>query len=194
MVQKLIDNFLKFGNLSEKEKNAIIESMDIIDLKKGDFLLKEGQKLNNSYFVLSGCIRQYNLHNGDEKTTRFFIECDWVISAEGGEPNDLSLHNWVCMEDSVVVAGNEKKAQELFNSFPQLETISRKIVEQEFSTIQKNMVFYHSATPEQRYLDLYNNKQSILQRVPQYQIASYIGVKPESLSRIRKRIAQKDLL
>ena len=190
MIDSLINNFLKHGLLSQMEKEAIAQSTELKEFKKGDFLVKEGQKSMNSYFVLQGCIRQYNLSNGDEKTTRFFTESEWVISVDGFSENPVSMHNWICMEDCILVSGNEQKAQELFDEFPKLETISRKIVETAFSEIQKSILFYHSETPEQRYLSLVDKYPDILQRVPQYHIASYIGVKPESLSRIRKRVAQ----
>lgn len=192
MIDRLINNFLKFGSLSQAEKEAITQSTTIQEFKKGDYLLKEGQKSINSYFVLQGCIRQYNISNGDEKTTRFFTEGEWVISVDEIPGNPVSLHNWICMEDSILVTGNEQKAQELFDKYPKLETISRKIVETAFSEIQKSFSFYHSETPEQRYLSLVDKYPDILQRVPQYHIASYIGVKPESLSRIRKRVTKKN--
>lgn len=191
MTDRLINNFLKFGSLTQKEKEAIIQSTTFKEFKKGDFLLKEGQKSINSYFVVQGCIRQYNLSNGEEKTTRFFTEGEWVISAGEISENPVSIQNWICMEDCILVTGNEQKAQALFDKFPKLETISRKIVETAFSEIQKSIQFYHSETPEKRYLSLVDKYPDILQRVPQYHIASYIGVKPESLSRIRKRIAKK---
>ncbi|MBK7030404.1 MAG: Crp/Fnr family transcriptional regulator [Bacteroidales bacterium] len=193
MIDRLINNFLKFGSITESEKDAIAQSSTIQEFNKGVFLLKEGQKSINSYFVLQGCIRQYNLSNGDEITTRFFTEDEWVISADEISENPVSMHNWICMEDCILVSGNEQKARELFERFPKLETISRKIVESAFSEIQKSILFYHSETPEQRYLSLVDKYPGILQRVPQYHIASYIGVKPESLSRIRKRVAREKL-
>jgi CRP-like cAMP-binding protein len=191
MIERLINNFLKYGKLSQIEKEAIIQSTEILEFKKNNILLKEGQRSGNSYFVLQGCIRQYNLSNGEEKTTCFFTEGDWVISADEISGNAISMHNWICMEDCILVTGNEQKAQELFEKFPKLETISRKIVESAFSEIQRRIIFYHSDTPEQRYLSLVEKYPGILQRVPQYHIASYIGVKPESLSRIRKRLTKK---
>jgi hypothetical protein len=76
--------------------------------------LREGQKSINTYFVLRGCIRQYNLSNGDEKTTRFFIEDEWVISVNEVSENATSAFNWICLEDCTLISGNEQKAQELF--------------------------------------------------------------------------------
>jgi CRP-like cAMP-binding protein len=130
------------------------------------------------------------LSKGDEKTTRFFIEDDWVISANEVSENATSAFNWICLEDCTLISGNEQKAQELFVKFPRLETISRKIVEDAFSKIQKSILSYYSETPEQRYLSLIKSQPYIIQRVPQYHLASYLGIKPESLSRIKKRIAK----
>lgn len=191
MVEKLINNFLRFDSLSLAEKDAIIKSTEIKKFSRGDFLLKEGQKSNDSYFILKGCIRQYNLSDGVEKTTQFFVEDDWVISVEEINKNAVSMFNWICIEDCTLIMGNEQKAQELFKKFPRLETISRKIVESAFSEIQRSLLAYYSETPEQRYISLIKTRPTILQRTPQYHIASYIGVKPESLSRIRKRIANR---
>lgn len=193
MTDKLINNILKYGTLSQEEKDAIILSVEIKEFKKGDFLLREGQKSLTSYFILKGCIRQYILQNGDEKTTRFFTEDEWIISVEENSENSISVHNWIAMEDCIVITGNAQKGQKLFDEFPRLETISRRMMESAFTEIQENILFYHSKTPEERYLSLINRYPDILQRVQQYHIASYIGVKPESLSRIRKRVAKLNL-
>lgn len=189
VIERLISNFEKFGALSLPEKEAIIESSQVKKVEKGALLLKEGQFRENSYFILKGCVRQYSVVEGIERSTRFFVEDEWVISGNEVSESTGAMFNWICMEDCILVIGNEEKAQALFRNFPRLETISRKIVETAFSEIQKGLISYYSKTPEQRYLTLLQNHPSILQRVPQYHIASYVGVKPESLSRIRKRIA-----
>lgn len=187
----LIKNFLKYGSLSAAEREAIIESTEVKSYKKGDYLLKEGQWSSASFFVLEGCVRQFSLLNGEDLTTRFFVEGNWIISPEEISEQSVSIHNWVCMEDCHLVTGNEQKAKQLFHRFPGLETISRKIVEAAFADLQKSMLSRYAETPEQRYLSLVQSHPDILQRVPQYHIASYIGVKPESLSRIRKRLVKK---
>lgn len=160
-------------------------------LKKGAFLLKEGQFSVDSYFVLEGCIREYTITDGEEKTTNFFTEDQWVISLNNFTPQNPATHNWICVEDSMLVVGNEHKAQELFKQFPRLETISRVVMEGVFSEQKKQLTSYLTDTPEQRYLKLLKSRPGLFQRVPQYQLASYIGVKPESLSRIRKRLSQQ---
>jgi CRP-like cAMP-binding protein len=191
MDNKLINYFLKITNLSINELNVLTESMVIKEYQKGSFLVKEGQYISDTFFVLEGCIRQFKIVDGNDITTNFFTEEQWIISHELTEIRSPSDYNLVCIEDSSVVIGNETKAQEIFKQFPHLETISRKIMETVFTEQQRFFTTYITDKPEQRYLKLLKSRPDIFQRVPQYEIATYIGVKPESLSRIRKKIYQK---
>jgi CRP-like cAMP-binding protein len=190
---KLICYFQKITNLSVAEINALTESMVIKEYPKGSFLVKEGQFNIETYFVLEGCIRQFKLIDGNDITTNFFTEEQWIISYELTENRNPSDFNLLCIEDSCVVVGNEHKAEEIFKQFPHLEIISRKIMETVFMEQQTFLTSYITDKPEQRYLNLLKSRPDIFQRVPQYDIATYIGVKPESLSRIRKKLQQKSV-
>ena len=191
MQNKLIGYFSKITTLSKEELKALEEGMVITDFKKDTFLLKEGQTSVDTYFIVKGCIRQYTLIDGEEKTTNLFTENQWVISMTSLAQNSPSTHNLICMEDTAVVAGNEQKARELFEKFPRFETLSRMVMETTYAEQHKLMMSHLTETPEQRYLKLLNERSDLFQRIPQYHLASYIGVKPESLSRIRKRILSK---
>jgi len=175
--------------LSEEEIAAIVETMTIKQYPKGTVLLKEGQVSKEVYFVLEGCIRQYYLVDGDEKTNNFFTEEQWVISMNSFSQNNPSNHYLECSIDSSLVVGNREKEEHLYKRFPKFETISRKVMEKVFAEQQEIMSSYTTDTAEQRYLKLLKSRPDLFQMIPQYQIASYVGVKPESLSRIRKRIA-----
>lgn len=177
--------------LSDDEIKAIVETMNIQHYKKGTVLLKEGQISTEVYFVLAGCVRQYYLVEGEEKTTNFFTEEQWVISLNSFNQNVASNHFLACSEESSLVVGNSKKADDLYKRFPKLETVSRKVMEKVFAEQQEIMGAYFTDTPEQRYLKLLKSRPELFQKIPQYQIASYVGVKPESLSRIRKRLLEK---
>lgn len=169
---------------------AIAESAVVKEYPQGTVLLREGQIATESYFVLEGLVRQYSLMDGEERTTSFFTEDQWVISLIGFE--DIpSAHCWVCEEATTVVLGNDHSAQALFAKHPRLEMIARKVLENAFAEYQQMVNAYIIHTPEQRYLQLLESKPDLIQRIPQYQLASYIGVKPESLSRIRKRLVSK---
>lgn len=188
MENKFVNYFSKVSPLSETESKAIEENMCIKVFKKGDFLLKEGQISVDTYFILEGCVREFIVVDGEEKTTNFFTEEQWVISLNNFNSTSHAENNLECVEDTTVSVGNEEQAQKLFKIFPRFETIARAIVEADFVEQKKLLTSYLTDSPEQRYLKLLKSRPDIFQRVPQYQIASYIGVKPESLSRIRKRI------
>lgn len=189
MHDKFINYFSKISTLSKEESEGIANSMKMKTFKKGDFLLREGQVSTSTYFILEGLVREYILSDGEEKTTNFYSEDQWAISLSGLSSGKPSSHNWVCVEDTIVVIGDEQQAQKLFKQFPRFETISRKIMESAMADQKDALTSYYSDSPEQRYLKLLKARPTLIQRVPQYHLASYIGVKPESLSRIRKRIA-----
>ena len=191
MNNKLIIYFQKIVSLTREEIDAITESMDIKEFAKGDFLLKEGYRDKDSFFILEGLVRRYKNIDGEEITTNFYAEEQWILSLTGLTENSVSEDNLICMEDTTVVVGNEQKAQELYSRFPHFESIAIVALETTFLQQQKRMDFYITDTPEKRYIRLLETQPDIFQRVPQYHIASYLGVKPESLSRIRKRIVSK---
>lgn len=191
MDNKLINYFLRITDLSINEIEVLTESMVIKEYPKGSFLAKEGQFNVDTYFVLEGCIRQFKIIDGNDVTTNFFTEEQWIISNELADTKSQSDYYLICVEDSSVVIGNEQKAQEIFKQFPHLEIVSRKIMETVFIEQQSFLTTFITDKPEQRYLKLLESRPDIFQRVPQYDIATYIGVKPESLSRIRKKIQQK---
>ena len=188
MDNKLVQYFTKISPLSAEEAQAIAAGMHVKTFPKGTLLLKAGQVSLDSYFILAGCIREYIIIDGEEKTTNFFTEDDWVISWNNFMAQDTPVHYLVCTEDTTLNIGNEQKAQEIFKKFPRFETISRAVMESVFSEQRKLLTSYLTDSPEQRYLKLVQSRPDLFQRIPQYQLASYIGVKPESLSRIRKRI------
>ncbi len=191
MSNKFVEHFSRISPLSTEEADVISKSMIVREFKRGTVLLKEGQLSVDTYFILEGCIREYILIDGEEKTTNFFTEEQWVISMSNFNAQSPSTHYLVCVEDTSVVVGNEEAAQVMFKKFPRFETISRAVMEVFFSEQKKILTSFLTDTPEQRYMNLLKARPDIFQRVPQYQLASYIGVKPESLSRIRKRVLEK---
>ena len=191
MDNRLINYFLKITNLTADETKVLAESMVVKNFNKNEYLVKEGQFTNDTYFILDGCVRQYKTLDGNDITTNFYTEEQWIISLENFERKTASKYNLVCVEATTVVIGNEQKAQELFKQFPRFETTSRQIMETVFMEQQNLMTSYITDKPEQRYLKLLETRPDIFQRVPQYDIATYIGVKPESLSRIRRKLHKK---
>lgn len=192
LASKLTDYFSRFASLSKEETSAIQESCNIRTFPKGTILLKEGQVSTECYFVLKGCVRQYYVVNGEEKTSGFFVEDQWVVSMLSFMQKVPADHWFSCLEETTLVIGSEEKENDLYKRFPGFESISRLVLEKVLAEQQAVQAAFIKDTPEQRYLRLLNENSLLLQRVPQYILAGYIGVKPESLSRIRKRIALRD--
>jgi len=187
----LFDFIAKYVSLTEDEKNAIV-SLDIFrSVKKGTILLNEGQKSKDSYFVLKGCIRTYYLIDGEEKTTGFYTEMEaltppCVISKT---PSEYYIS---CVEDSILTVSNTDMEVEVNSKFPKFDIMCKRLAEELLAKQRIDFDEFKNSSPEQRYLNLLQKRPDLLQRVPQHQLASYLGIKPQSLSRLRARIIEKD--
>lgn len=181
----------KFMRLSEAEANAILESIQFRTFKKGDILLREGQISNLCYFTMKGCVRQYYLIDGEEKTTNFYTEGQPVNPNEGTYKTKPSKFYLACVEDCILLVSTPEDEVKFFQKFPQFETVCRIAVEDELGKSQHEFATFMLSSPEERYLNLLKTRPELIDRVPQYQLASYLGIKPESLSRIRKRIMRR---
>lgn len=190
-MQNLLFDFIsKYISLSEEEKKVIGSSDIFRTLKKGTILLKEGERSNEAYFVLQGCIRSYYMINGEEKTTAFYTELEGITPncVLSKEPSGYFIS---CVEDSVITVSNPDMEDEIFEKFPRFETVCRILSEKLLAKEQSSFDEFKISSPEQRYLNLLHNRPDLLQRAPQHQLASYLGITPQSLSRLRKRINEK---
>ena len=187
----LFDFISKYISLTEDEKEAIV-SLDIFhSVKKGTTLLQEGQKSQESYFVLKGCIRVYYVKAGEEKTTAFYTEMDALTPhcVINKTPSDYFIS---CVEDCILLVSNSDMEAEINSKFPKFEIMCRMLSEELLAKQQIDFDEFKTSSPEQRYLNLLQNRPDLVQRVPQHQLASYLGIKPQSLSRLRARILEKN--
>ncbi len=191
MENKLVEYFSKFRILSKEEKEIINKDLKITKFKKGVILLREGQNSSDNYFVLSGCVRQYIIKDGDERVTNFYTEEDWILTAIGQGSNPLSKYFLECVEDCFLVIANDKEGSELMKTNMKFQELAQLILEKQIINQQQHFTEFQNSTPEERYLKLQKTRPHLIEKVPQYQLSSSIGVKQESLSRIRKRIANK---
>ena len=186
----LFDFISKYITLSEDEKSTMV-SLDIFrTFKKGTILLKEGQHSSDGYFVLKGCIRTFYIIDGEEKTTEFYTEMEGITPncVLSQQPSEYFIS---CIEDSIITVSNPDMEVEMFQKFPKFETLCRVLSEQLLAKNQSSFDEFKTSEPEQRYLNLLQNRPDLLQRVPQHQLASYLGIKPQSLSRLRARLVKK---
>ena len=188
---ELMTYLSKFQTLTSEEVEAIAANMKVKLYEKGSVLVNEGDICHECYFVLKGCLRQFRLVNGIEKTTQFYTEEQAAVFFTSYTTQAKSESYLSCVEDSILLIGEPTKETEMYQKFPKLIEITRQMMEQDFGKTQDALAYFMASSPEERYLNLLENRPDLLQRVPQHQLAGYIGVTPESLSRIRKRILKE---
>jgi CRP-like cAMP-binding protein len=159
---------------------------------KKTFLLRAGEVCNFEGFILIGSLRKYYIDdNGNEVIIQFGIENGWIsdiASFSDQEPGNLFIET---LEDSELLILDPKSKESLLTQVPKFERFYRKLVEKNISTMQNRLYFSISKTAEQKYLDFLEHYPTIPQRVPQHYIASYLGMTPEFLSKVRARLLKK---
>jgi len=190
MQDKLFEFISKYISLTEEEKNALLSLNFFHSVNKGTVLLKEGQKTQDSFFVLKGCIRVYYIIDGEEKTTAFYTEMD-VLTPHCVINKAPSEHFISCVEDSILTVSNSDMGVKMNSKFPKFDIMCRMLSEELLAKQRIDFDEFKTTSPEQRYLNLLQKRPDLIQRVPQHQLASYLGIKPQSLSRLRARILEK---
>ncbi len=194
MHQAILRYFSRFIPLDEAEIQALTASIPVRTYDKGAFLLKEGEIARTSYFNVQGCVRLYYLVDGVERTTFFYTENQFITSMRSFTRKLPSDHYLECIEDCTLALLHYEVERKLLQQYPKLETLSRIILEEELGNYQEMLSDYILSSPEKRYRELIDKRPELIERVPQYQLASYLGVQPESLSRIRKRLGRNRFL
>ena len=187
-INELLNFLNRYTKLSEGEIQFVKEHTPIRQVEKNHVLLKEGKISKEFYFIVKGCVRLYYLSNGEEKTAYFYTENMFVSSYESFTRQIPAKHNLVTLEDTSLVVFSVDSVPKFLGFSPKFEFLARVIMEEELSTYQKIISSFITQNAEERYLATLKNDPELLQRIPQHQIATYLGVSPETLSRIRKRI------
>ncbi|MEL6867777.1 MAG: Crp/Fnr family transcriptional regulator [Bacteroidota bacterium] len=193
MIDQFIQYLQQLAPLSGEEQEYLRQHLPIRFFKKGAHLLKQDELSRAFYFNLKGCVRMYHLVDGEEKTTFFYEEHQFISSYESFIKQKPATHYLQCIEDCQLVVISQEHAQALLVQFPRFEFLARVMMETELAMYQHMLATFITLNPEQRYLKMMKEQNALFQRIPQYYMATYLGVKAESLSRIKKRIAQRKL-
>tara|TARA_R110002096_G_C14656612_1_gene727041 strand:+ start:8571 stop:9155 length:585 start_codon:yes stop_codon:yes gene_type:complete len=184
--EKIRNLVSQFKLITKEEVNLIVEKTVVKEFKKGEVLLREGQIPTKCYMVVEGCVREYLIKDGDEKSTAFFTEGDtFTPHTPDSKP---SIHYWECTEDCILTISNKNFEEEIRQALPRLDAIFQEIAIGKINKAKAEWSQFISSSPEERYVNLLETKPHLINRVPHYQLASYLGIKPQSLSRIRKRV------
>lgn len=190
-IKPLIDYFNKLLPLDDEEKAFMEEVFKERSVKRRQFILQEGEICKHNSFVLEGCFKMYFVDdNGKEHNLQFAIENWWIGdigSFHSDEPSKLYIE---AIENSVILQIKKEDQLKLFVDYPKFNRIFRVLAENAMVGLQKRTIQNISSTAEERYLDFLNRHPQFFNRISNVQIASYLGVTPEFLSAIRKKIAK----
>lgn len=187
-IKKYYQNLLP--ELTDEQWQYFEQFLKIKSIKKNDFLIETGKVCKYVTYVNKGIFRAYNIVDGKEFALAFFIEDDYCSEYCSFLTKTPATYNIQALEDAEVIDLHYEDIQKLYREVPILERFGRFIAENLFIMLSMRNVSLLTDTPEERYKKLLKNNQSNLpQRIPQYMIASYLGITPEALSRIRKRIS-----
>lgn len=190
MYQSFFQHLSQKINLTERDCALIQSHLQFRKIRKKQYLLQEGDICKNIAFVVSGALREYTLDaKGVEHIVQFAVE-GWLISDLYSFLTQSPASFYIdALENSSLVLISKEAEQVILQEVPQFETYTRLQLTGAYLAMQKRVNALISQSVEERYLGFLQLYPDIVQRVPQHMIASYMGLSPETLSRIRKKIS-----
>ncbi len=192
-MQRLIDSIKFYVSLNPNQIKLLKNSIEKKTYKKHEIIFTQGKISDKIYFISQGCVRLFYNVDGINKTAFFYTEGQFICAGESYTYNIPAVENYQAVEQTELYEFTKSKIEELLNKVPKMEVIARIATENELITCQKVIASFVTKSAEERYIDLLNTQGELFQRVPQQYIASFLGVSPETLSRIKKRVHNKRL-
>lgn len=181
MIDQLIDTIKENEETKKVFQDLLIEK----EIASKTILLKEGEISNTIYFIRKGCLREWFNKDGKDITFQFFFEGQQVASIDSFMNQEPSLFTIESIEPSSVLSIQKEAFEEMLQAYPELSETFQSLIFQRFRNYTRLFLSRIKDTPKERYEDLITNNPEIVKRVPQHYIASYLGITPVSLSRIR---------
>lgn len=192
-VERIIAFVTESVKLDEGQKEVVRTSSRIERHPKGTVLLAQGDVARRTWLVVRGCVRVFAKSGTEERTLDFLTEFHPAAPPTYGTdvPSPVSFE---CLEDLVASGGTPEDEAATFAAHPSFQSVCRIMGQVLMARLQKTHIDVLTRTPQERYLDLVARRPDLLQRVPQYHVANWLGIQPETLSRIRRRLARKSPL
>jgi CRP/FNR family transcriptional regulator, anaerobic regulatory protein len=191
-IQPIIEQFNKHLPFTDEEVRLMETRTLMRKIKRRQMILQEGLICKHYSFVMKGCFRMYGIdENGKEHNIQFAAENDWITdigSFYSDKPSKLYIE---AIEPSVILQIEKLDLYFLFISIPKLTRIFKVIIEDKYVELQNRVLQNISSTAQQRYLSFLEQYSNLALRLPNTQIASYLGITPEFLSKIRKELSSK---
>lgn len=190
MLERLKIFASRFCELTDEEFEALTSIFKPTPIKRLDHLTTEGNTLNEMFFVSDGLFRGYYLKDGAEFTTNFYFGpsiMTELIAIRTKQPTHLNIQ---ALKNSECYTANFDEFEALVFKYSGIRWLVYYMIEHLFMHKTKRELSFVNNTPEERYIELFSERPKVIAEIPQQYIASYIGIKPETLSRIRKKIMQ----
>jgi CRP/FNR family transcriptional regulator len=188
MCEQLISHIRKFIDLNDNEAALISSKIILKKLKKKDFVLTPGKPCKANYFVVTGLMRLYFISKKEiEQITQFAIENWWITDYDSIDSKQPSHFYIQAIEDTLLLVLDQQTESELIAQIPVFEHYLRIVLQKAFTAAQRRMEMLHNMTDEERYRNFSTRFPYFNQRVPQYMVASYLGITPQFVSRIRAK-------
>lgn len=186
----ILAHITKFVELNQKEERLILDAFDVKTYLRNEYLLESGAISKYEFFVLEGCLRIHSLDiGGNEHTISFHTEGFWLGDLRSFIDKQPASYNIQALESSTVLAIKRDSWYSLLDSVPVIEKYFRLMLQNGLCAMQERILQIISTNAEQRFLELEDKRPELLNRVSQKVIASYLGITPEFLSVLRKRMA-----
>ncbi len=191
MYDRYFENFKKRVPLTEEDQESIKSYLTVKKLRKRQYLLQEGDVCKFVAFVEKGALRLYRVHeDGTEHIVQFALDGGFMTDLYSFLTNEPSIYNIDAIEDSELVLISRPASDELRKLSAKYQEFIFQATSEAYIQLERRITSTISLGLEERYQDLITNYPDIIQRVPQHMIASYMGLTPETLSRVRKRISK----
>jgi len=179
--------------LTDEEITTALSYFERRCVKRKEYLLRAGEVCRIRAYINKGCFRRYMIDDhGKEIIINFAFEEWWVGDLESFQNHQPSIYYVQALEDSEIFCIDETNLYSLFEAIPKFRVFDNKKIEKSHYTMLKRLAIIQSASLEERYLSLIEKFPQLFQRIPLHYIASYLGIEPESLSRLRKRLLHKE--
>ncbi len=192
MSEKFKDFLQKNTQITDQQFEVLSQNLKQDKIKKHTVLLKPGEICSHSFFVGKGLLRLYTIDDAGKEHIIQFAPENWLVSDRSSsyfnQPSDFFID---AIEDSEVVALDKNFMQKASETDPNFRQFFDRLLHNHIRHIQRRVSLLLGATAEQRYMDFIKLYPDLMLRVPQWMIASYLGITPESLSRVRKELAKK---
>ena len=181
----------QLADFTDAEIELILRKFELRHIKKKTNLLPSGSIAKEVYFIINGCMRLYYEKDGEDISAYFFTEGTFAGAYDSFSSRQPSRHSIEALEDCDVLAISYNAFQDLYTEVPKMNEFVRKVLEERFISLHQLYTSLILDTPEERYLNLLRERPELLNRVPQHQIATFLGITKVSLSRIKNRITKR---